>query len=246
MQADVEALRQSASALEGGTVEERQRAFEAKASEIRGKARSIAARSNELGKSTAAEMRALATSVSVAPEKPGFSCYDPTLAQRLTQAADQAEQPAELKLRDAAFSEGPAGVANAVKNLWKNIGAYTSGLVGYLASGGKEPFVHTSEGEPITGRDLIALLATIGVDLGLLVLAMLNPPPAASRRFSGMEARQIREAIDTAIKRVEGGTDLEWVRRHFIHHRRASYLVIPNLYELQSGRQGRGVARHSP
>jgi hypothetical protein len=62
------------------------------------------------------------------------------------------------------------------------------------------------------------------------VLAMLNPPPAASRRFSGMEARQIREAIDTAIKRVEGGTDLEWVRRHFIHHKRASYLVIPNLY----------------
>ncbi len=230
VQADVEALRQSASALEGGTVEERQRAFEAKASDIRGKARSIAARSNELGKSTAAEMRALASSVSVAPEKPGFSCYDPTLAQRLTQAADQAEQPAELKLRDAAFSEGPAGVANAVKNLWKNIGAYTSGLVGYLASGGKEPFVHTSEGEPITGRDLIALLATIGVDLGLFVLAMLNPPPPASRRFSGMEARQIREAMDTAIKRVEGGTDLEWVRRHFIHHKRASYLVIPNLY----------------
>jgi hypothetical protein len=230
VQADVEALRQSASALEGVTVEERQRAFEAKASDIRGKARSIAARSNELGKSTAAEMRALAATVSVAPEKPGFSCYDPTLAQRLTQAADQSEQPAELKLRDAAFSEGPAGVANAVKNLWKNIGAYTSGLIGYVASGGREPFAHTSDGEPITGRDLIALLATIGVDLGLLVLAMLNPPPAPSRRFSGMEARQIREAIGTAIKRVEGGTDLEWVRRHFIHHKGASYLVIPNLY----------------
>jgi hypothetical protein len=59
---------------------------------------------------------------------------------------------------------------------------------------------------------------------------MLNPPPPASRRFSGMEARQIREAIDTAIKRVEGGADLEWVRRHFIHHKGASYLVIPNLY----------------
>jgi hypothetical protein len=230
VQADVEALRQSASALEGGTVEERQRAFEAKASDIRGKARSIAARSNELGKSTAAEMRALAATVSVAPEKPGFSCYDPTLAQRLTQAADQADEPAEIKLRDAAFSEGPAGVANAVKNLWKNIGAYTSSLAAYVVSLGKEPFAHTSEGEPITGRDLIALLATIGVDLGLFVLAMLNPPPAPSRRFSGMEARQIREAIDTAIKRVEGGADLEWVRRHFIHHKGASYLVIPNLY----------------
>jgi hypothetical protein len=237
VQADVEALRQSASALAGGTVEERQRAFEAKASDIRGKARSIAARSNELGKSTASEMRALASSVSVAPEKPGFSCYDPTLAQRLTQAADQAEQPAEIKLRDAAFSEGPAGVANAVKNLWKNIGAYTSGLVGYLASGGKEPFVHTSEGEPITGRDLIALLATIGVDLGLLVLAMLNPPPAASRRMSGQEERQIRAAINTAIERAEGA-DMEWVRRHFVYHRGSSYLTIPNLASCDASNEG--------
>ena len=35
------------------------------------------------------------------------------------QAAGQAEQPAELKLREAVFNEGPAGVANAVKNLWQ-------------------------------------------------------------------------------------------------------------------------------
>ncbi|MGQ0673463.1 MAG: hypothetical protein ACT4N2_11400 [Hyphomicrobium sp.] len=229
VQADVEQLRQSAASLAGGTVEERQKAFENKASEIRGKARSIAARSNELGKSTASEMRALAATLSVAPEKPGFSCYDPTLAQRLTQAADQAEQPAELKLREAVFSEGPAGVANAVKNLWRNIGAYTSGAIGKL-TGGSAP-THTGEGEPITGRDLIALLATVGVDLGLLVLAILNPPPAESRRLSGVEERQIRAAINTAIARAPGeDTDIEWVRRHFIHHNKASYLVIPNLY----------------
>ena len=59
-----------------------------------------------------------------APGAAGFSCYDPTLAERLRQAAAQAEQPAELKLREAVFNEGPAGVANAVKNLWRNIGAY--------------------------------------------------------------------------------------------------------------------------
>lgn len=230
VQADVEELRQSAAGLTGGTVEERQKAFEAKASDIRGKARSIAARSNELGRSTAGEMRAIAATVSVPPDKPGFACHDPTLAQRLQQAAEQAEQPAELKLREAVFNEGPAGVANAVKNLWRNMGAYVSSLAGYVASGGKTTPSHTVSGEPITGRDLIALLATIGVDLGLLVLAILNPPPAASRRLSGMEERQIRDAIETAIQRVEGGSDLEWVRRHFVHHNKASYLVIPNLY----------------
>ncbi len=179
VQADVEQLRQTASSLEGGTVEERQKAFEARASEIRGKAHNIAARSNELGKSTAAEMRALAATVSVPPDQPGFACYDPTLAQRLTQAADQAQQPAVLNLREAAFSEGPAGVANAVKSLWRNIGAYASSLVTYIFSPGGYTATTTSQGESITGRDLIALLATIGVDFGLLVLAMLNPPPPA-------------------------------------------------------------------
>ncbi|MBN9280418.1 MAG: hypothetical protein J0I57_22710, partial [Hyphomicrobium sp.] len=121
VQADLGRLRSSVATLEGATLEERQKAFEARATEIRSRARSIAARSNEFGKSTAGEMTAIATTVSVAPGQAGFSCYDPTLAQRLVQAARQAEQPAVLNLREAAFNEGPAGVANAIKNLWSNI-----------------------------------------------------------------------------------------------------------------------------
>ena len=221
--------------LGGATVEERQRNFENKASEIRGLARNIAARSNQLGRSTASEMRALADSVSVTPGKSGSSCFDPTLAERLRDAAAQAEQPAELKLREAVFNEGPAGVANAVKNLWSNIGAYTSGAFRYVFAGGNLVTAgHTEGGEPITGRDVIALLATIGVDMGLLALAILNPPrEPPSIRPSGALARQIRDAIDTAINRAPGA-DLEWVRRHFVHHNKASYLVIPNLYSCRS------------
>jgi hypothetical protein len=241
VQADLERLQQSVAGIDGTTIEERQRLFEAKASEIRGRARNIAARSNELGKSTAAEMRALAAAVSAPPDKPGFSCYDPTLAQRLTQAADQSDQPAVLKLREAAFNEGPAGVANAIKNLWQNIGAYTSSLWRYVVSGGNVPLSHTSGGEPITGRDLIALLATIGIDLGLLALTALNPPATAPSRSWGAATQaelriptreiiqQLTAAISTAIKRAPGA-DMEWVRRHFIYHKRASYFVIPNLY----------------
>jgi hypothetical protein len=230
VQADVEQLKQAAAVLGGATVEERQRNFEAKASEIRGRARNIAARSNQLGKSTAAEMRALAGSVSVQPEAAGFSCYDPTLAERLRQAADQAEQPAELKLREAVFNEGPAGVANAVKNLWRNMGAYGSSLFAYVTSGGKTTLGRTDGGEPITGRDVIALLATIGIDLGLLALAILNPPQEPPPiRPSGALARQIRAAIDTAISRAPKA-DMAWVHSHFVHHNKASYFVIPNLY----------------
>lgn len=231
VQADVQSLRQAADVLGGATIEERQRNFENKASEIRGLARNIAARSNQLGQSTASEMRALADSVSQPPGKSGSSCFDPTLAERLRDAAAQADQPAELKLREAVFNEGPAGVANAVKNLWSNIGAYTASAFRYIVSGGKVITAgHTDAGEPITGRDVIALLATIGIDMGLLALAIINPPrEPPSVRPSGTLARQIRDAIDTAINRAPGA-DLEWVRRHFVHHNKASYLVIPNLY----------------
>ena len=242
VQADIEQLRQAAAGLGGATVEERQRAFEARASEIRGRARNIAARSNQLGKSTAGEMRALASTVAIAPGAAGFSCYDPTLAERLRAAAGQAEQPAELKLREAVFNEGPAGVANAVKNLWRNIGAYTSSLFSYLFTRGDTGVVgRTDTGEPITGRDLIALLATIGIDLGLLALAIVNPPrEGPSIRPSGALRRQINDAIDTVIARA--GVDREWVHRHFIHHRDASYLVIPNLYSSDAKEASKALA----
>lgn len=136
-------------------------------------------------------------------------------------------------MREAVFNEGPAGVANAVKNLWKNIGTYSSSLISYAT--GSSAGGHTEGGEPITGRDLIALMATVGVDLGLLVLAMLNPPPAERRRMEGAEKRQVQDAIRTVIKRTDDKADMEWVRRHFVHHNKASYLVIPNLYSANSG-----------
>ncbi|HEY7670327.1 MAG TPA: hypothetical protein VH852_06800, partial [Hyphomicrobium sp.] len=240
VQADIQSLQQSVASLEGATVAERQASFNAMATNIRSRARDIAARSNELGLSTATEMRAIAAAVSVAPGQTGFSCYDPTLAQRLTQAALQADQPAVLELREAAFNEGPAGVANAIKRLWENLGTYLSSLFGYVSTGGETTGVTTKTGQPITGRDMIALLATIGIDLGLLVLAILNPPPPASKRPPAQVVRQIRAAINTAIQRAPGA-NMEWVRRHFINHKESSYLIIPNLYSSDPKNEEEGA-----
>jgi hypothetical protein len=244
LQADLDDLQKSAASVAGGTPDERQKRFEETAANIRSKARNIAARSNELGKSTATEMRSLADTVSVAPGQGGFSCHDPALATRLRQAADQAGEPAKLQLRQAAFNEGPAGVANAVKNLWANMGTYIKGLVTYLFSGGNKTIDWAQSGDPITGRDMIALLATIGIDLGLLALAMLDPPHQAPVRRDGLAGsqaklhlppatvvRQLASAFETAIARAPDA-DLEWVRLHFLHHGGASYFVIPNLYSV--------------
>ena len=246
VQADLELLRKSASGFEGASPEERQKQFEAAAATIRGSARSIASRSNELGKSLGAEMRSLADAVSVAPGQPGFSCQDTTLASRLRQAAEQASVPAQLTLREVAFNEGPAGVANAVKNLWSNLGSYVAGMFTYIFSGGTRTGGE-SGGTPITGRDMIALLATIGIDLGIFVLALLSPPtypPVRSDALAGVRprlhkvefdlARELKAAFDTAIARAPGGS-LEWVRRHFVHHGAKSYFVIPNLYRSEDG-----------
>ena len=250
VQADIDQLSKSIDLPETGTFEERQTRFEAKAADIRAGAISIAARSNELGVATAGDMRALAAAVSIQPNQPGFSCYDPTLAQRLRLAADQAAQKAEPQLHPANFSEGPAGVANAVKALWTNVGAYTESVTRYVASGGKEDFHRTASGEPITGRDVIALLATIGVDLGILAMALLNPPATAPIRRDGLAANDallnrpspqviehLTQAIQTAIARAGDDADFEWVRRHFIHHNGASYFVIPNLYHAGSDKK---------
>ena len=253
VRSEVDELRDLASDLGGGTFEERQRVFEARASEIRGLARSIAARSNELGASTAAEMRALANVVSIEPGRAGFSCYDPTLAQRLRQAADQADVPVVLNLSDAAFTEGPAGVANAIKNLWSAIGDGLGRALNYVGSGFQSPSPDSADelasGSTISGRDLIALLAALGVDLGLLALMILNPPATGPTRRDALSAtqarlhlptlavvRQLSAAIKTAIARAPGA-DLEWVRRHFIHHGGASYFVIPNLYSCQDDKE---------
>ncbi len=237
VQTSLEELRQNAiQTVSGQSLADRQSQFEARAQSIRSTARSIANRSNELGKSTASEMNALADTVSVQPGEPGFACYDPTLAQRLRQAALQASQEANLNLRQATFNEGPAGVANAVKNLWTNIGHAIASLFGEGDDG-------TLEGEPLTGRDLIALLATIGVDLGLFALTAFNPPPPPKHEIRSEAQQQIKDAIDRAMAQVNRldevkadpklGIDVEWIRKHLIHHRKKSYFVIPNLAQCE-------------
>lgn len=244
VQKDLELLRRSAARLEGGTFTERQKRFESQATEIRSRARSIAARSNAMGRSLAAEMRALSQTVSTAPGEASFSCYDPTLAQRLRNTADQSEQPAVLNLREASFNEGPAGVANAVKNLWSNIGKFITSLGGLLSSDKDD-----KNSLPLTGRDLIALLATLGIDLGLFALMVLNPPVAAPPRYDALSdaharlhlptetvVRHISDAVRTVIDRAHSAT-FEWVRMHFIHHKHASYFIIPNLYSADTSNE---------
>jgi hypothetical protein len=118
--------------------------------------------------------------------------------------------------------------------------------VHFIGSGG-DIVPQTASGEPIAGRDVIALLATIGVDFGILAMALLNPPKYTPERpprdalaeahkrlhlANDEVARYLTEAIQTAVARAPGA-DSEWIPKHFIHHNGASYFVIPNLYSVE-------------
>ncbi len=237
VQSDLTALNgaiASAGDVSGSTIADRQRSYEQAAAEIRGRATQIATRSNALGASYAGEMRQLADELSVRPGEAGFQCYDPTLAERLREAALDADAQAVIELRPAQFSEGPAGVANAVKTIWTKIGVGVWNLFSPAET-------DTDAGEALGQRDLIALLAAVGVDFGLLVLAVVNPPRAQTGRMGAFqrEVAGIRLASDEVIDELahsfcaainNSTVSFAMLQRHLVTHDGRSYFVAPNLY----------------
>jgi hypothetical protein len=246
VQAEIAMLRQAVATLDAADEGGARKRADMLASQVRGGARSIAQRHNERGHASAGDLRQLAYSVSIPPGQAGFLCHDPALSARLQQAADQADEPARLQLREAVFSAGPAGVANAVYNLWNNVSIYASGLATVASSGTAlasttKAIHHTSGGEPIMRRDLLALLTTLTLNLGLFVLVLGNKTPRSAPRrapsaplstvgvLSQPSAlRHIGSAFRSVLERAPGA-DLEWLRQHFVHHASATYFVIPNL-----------------
>lgn len=256
--------------IAGATVSERGAAFRASVNDIRTRVVEIAATSNAQATIYAPQLNALADQLDIPYGEPGFLCHDPRLASALRVAADNASIAVSSDLPEAAFNEGAAGVANAVLNLWENVGDYLSAMIDWWggddASDAAAPaadqtplgetFGETDGGDPITGRDLIALLAAIGVDLGLFALTVLNPPTAAAARRDSLDdtLQRMYEPSEVSIREIAGiihtslmvapDTSLEWVRKHFFSHLGYSYFVIPNLADCaaDTGRENKALA----
>ncbi len=261
---NAEALNQTADALqtgiEGATVSERGAAFRASVNDIRRSVVQIAATSNAQAAIYAPQLNALAAQLDIPFGEPGFFCHDPRLASALRVAAERASLEVSDALPEAAFNEGAAGVANAVLILWENVGDYLAAIGDWWGapetqSEGAE-VAQTDDGDPITGRDLIALLAAIGVDLGLFALTVLNPPTAAPARRDSLDdtlqrmyepsevsIREIASIVRTSLM-VAPDTTLEWVRKHFFSHLGYSYFAIPNLADCppNTGRENKALA----
>lgn len=123
----------------------------------------------------AAQLRAKANQLSLPPENGRVAyCYDPDLAAALYAASNELAQTYTIEVTGFQFAEGPDGVARAIETLFEGglkRASFDAGAV--------------SAGTALKGRDLVALLATIGVDLALFVFALL-------RGGRGREARRVQ------------------------------------------------------
>ncbi|MEM8635710.1 MAG: hypothetical protein AAGF33_12100 [Pseudomonadota bacterium] len=160
LDADLETVRNTP---RNGDLAARKAAFDGVYASARLSAREISTDAAARGRSLAAQLRSKADQLTQPPESGSVAyCYDPDLAVSLLAAADEIDQPFNVIVPDFRFSEGPEGVARAVEDLWGYV----------LAPAGIE--VAGARSGPPSGRSLIALVATIGVDFALLVFALLR------------------------------------------------------------------------
>ena len=159
LEIDLQGALEAADDLEGAA---RKRRFDALGRTSVTAAAEIATDATARGRTIAAQLRAKADQLSVAPISGEVAyCYDPDLAAALGTAADELAQTYEVEVTPFRFAEGPDGVARVIEDLFGRI----SHVVQLKAAPSKAT---------MSGRDMIALLAALGVDLALFVFGLLR------------------------------------------------------------------------
>ena len=185
LEADLQLAFDEAATLEGAA---RKKRFEALGQASVTAAAAIGTDATARGRTIAAQLRAKADQLSIAPVNANVAyCYDPDLAAALTTAADELDQTYKINVVPFRFAEGPDGVAQAIEDLFVRAGE----LVG-IDTG------RTSQ--PLGGRDLIALLAALGIDLALFVFGLLR---GSGRRYELRAAREHDASGEVVIGQAE-------------------------------------------
>lgn len=154
------------SALEGEVANtDRKATFETLARQTQSAAREISADATARGRTIAAQLRSKAEQLSTPPENGRVAyCYDPDLAAGLITAADELAQDYVINVPAFSFAEGADGVARAIESL-------AVGVVSAVPGVKVQPVAAPSA---MAGRDIVALMAAIGIDLALFILALLR------------------------------------------------------------------------
>jgi hypothetical protein len=213
-------------------------------------ARRVQASTESAGMRYATQMRQLADEVSDPDQSKSTFCLDPSLASSLRRAAEQAQAPIALEVGEFEFNEGAQATAHAVRQLWGNFYYWLVGLFSMDAAAQTAAPADLSEiaaenieqtisqrPESFEGNDVFALVAAIGVDLGILVLTLIRPQPPlpwldAQTGLTPSARRRLRRQVG---RRVEprpadfSGTDAaDFLETCVIREGVKYYLASPN------------------
>lgn len=181
----------------------------------------------------------------VPPGSPGFICYDTQLSGSIKVMVESLEAAThEIKLPDVSlmsFLEGPEGTAHAIKKLWLPI-------IGAVRSPSS---VWTGDAEKISlsGREVIALLAAVMIEIMLLVIAVALSRAGTKRNFdlinelqsytAHMKAKReslegvtnsLREEFSHLLDQAMFDNPLPWLKAHIFDHDGVLYLAAPNIH----------------
>jgi hypothetical protein len=173
---------------------------------------------NKIGASAGAplarDLMDIARRLRIEPGQPGFQCYDPALATFLQTTAEIVSKPARLEVAEWTSVEGSGSTEEAFLKLWGTM----SGALGANVTG-----------KSMVGRDWIALLAAIAVDIGILVLTMIRPR-AGGQTFMGDEQADSEALgqLERSLRRHRSAAQLLFYDFHFSMGRR-QYITIPDI-----------------
>jgi len=184
--------------------------------------------STDLGAKFKGELEKFAADLSVRPGADKTSCYDPALAGSLIAAARAAGRPVSFVMPDFSVNEGAAATAHAFNKVWGNV--FWAVEKTFASLGLAE--VQTAP-RPMQGRDVIALVASIVVDICIFVFTLLRSrkPLEASHLFQTADAAA-RAKLKTAIRAFEGDDAVD-ARRVFdgciLRDGPRHYFILPSL-----------------
>ena len=170
LERDLQSALGDATQLEGDV---RKARFEALGQTSQSAAAEIGSDATARGRTIAVQLRAKADQLSIAPDGGRVAyCYDLDLAAALTVAADELEKVYKIEVVPFRYVEGADGVSRAIEGLFASAGQYLG-------------FSPKTDAHLGSGRDLIAMLAAIGVDLALFVFGLLRGSGHRRRRYTG-------------------------------------------------------------
>jgi hypothetical protein len=159
----------------------------------------------------ARSLEVLARELSIAPGAAGYNCYDPGLASDLLSAARETRDYVKLQVPAFSSALGARATQQAFSRLYGSLILPLFDL--FRTDGAKRPAAASSAGASLdpeedvivtapphmNGRDWIALLATIIVDIGIVFFAFIRPRLPLQ---GFMIEREYRRKLSRAIARA--------------------------------------------